>query len=281
MPVSGQDVKWVPFSRAMRQHNLTGDQIQYGILLGWIESRSAGSYRTDLNESDLLAHIDDLRRLPAAIFHTKTYVMKTFGLTSNQVSLAVENGLLHVINRKVRGWKYPLILIPVNEVQKSLESIRSYPRYSERERQKQKIYRAHSKLRLAMGFVCPRCGRMVRVRRDSELFRMYLSGQAGEEELLRGVILSHYRYEHTDYREALKEPEKHIPRWLARKWDELIKYYTENMDDMEKYERQAYIEEIREMRNRIKEELKAEFNRTAEKLAREDNLLEDEPPDYS
>ena len=95
-------------------YNLSGHQIQYNILMGWIEAHKMGSYRMDLKKNDLLVHIDGLKRLLATIFYTKSFMKKMFKLSLNQISRVIVDKLIHVMEKKNLHRKYPMILIPVN-----------------------------------------------------------------------------------------------------------------------------------------------------------------------
>jgi len=205
-------------------------------------------------------------------------VMKEFKLTRNQLRLAMERGLVkyrEVPNPHFRSGP-SATLISREGLLKNLEEIRKLPKYSEFEKERKRIYAKRSRLRGKLGFYCPRCKQHIRVRRDSEMFEAYWEGYATEKELREAIIIAHYRHEHTVY----DEMRRYVDRWLdpveRNEWSYLIGYYREFKDEMEDWEREEYIERIREFRDVAAERAKKHYNTIAREMAMEDGLLRGE-----
>ena len=110
-------------------------------------------------------------------------ILREFKLTRNQLKLAMEKGLVRY--KQIPNPHYstasPAILIYREDVEANIEKIRKFPKYSEEERKKRRIYAKRSRLRRKVGFYCPRCKKHIRIRRDSELFEAYWDGYVSEE----------------------------------------------------------------------------------------------------
>jgi len=86
----------------------------------------------------------------------KTTAKKRFGLTDNQIRLAIEAGLVEA--KQVRNPNYssgpPATILKVEDIVKNLDRIAAFPRLSDRERAARRVYAYRTRARKGLAFWC-------------------------------------------------------------------------------------------------------------------------------
>jgi hypothetical protein len=137
----------------------------------------------------------------------KATAKRRFGLTDNQIRLAIEAGLVEA--KQMRNPHYssgpPATVLKVEDIVKNLDKIAAFPRLSDRERTARRVYADRTRARKRLAFRCPRCGEYVRPLRGSTMFEAYYVKAASEDEARRALLIAHYRHAHTEYERAVGE----------------------------------------------------------------------------
>jgi hypothetical protein len=273
--------RWVGRSSAAREYGLTIDQIDYAILQGLIRYRDLGGHGVIVSRDDLEKNLDAIKGFPERIWIYKSEAMRRYGLTRNQVELALEMGLIRF--KKVRNPYYSkseAVLLVIPDIEANLDVIRGFPRYSEWERSRRRIYAGRSKLRRNLEFHCPRCGMVLRPPRGSQAFEAVWSGIMDASEALERIIVAHYRHAHTAY----DRDRENIDMWLReedlkeiapnfKSYTSLLKWYLEHKHDMDEWEREHYIGILNTLRSIAVERAKKHYTEEAIRLAEADGLL--------
>jgi hypothetical protein len=274
---------WISRSSAVETYGLTFDQIDYGIFTGKLQHREMGGGIIVL-KNDLEKHLEELKKLPQKIWIFKSEAMKRYGLTKNQIETAMKKGFVRY--KEVENPHYrqvTSIKLVIMDIESNLEKIKSFPKYSEMEKEKRKIYAERSKGRKELEFFCPRCKTTIRPLRGSQAFEEYWSSdKKDKEEILRRLIIAHYRHAHTDY----DDERNNIDKWIAPQevkretgfdsFKEFLKFYKNIKDELDKDEREYYIDELNALRSIATENAKQHYNKIAQKLAEEDGLIKNE-----
>jgi len=269
--------RWIPFSRALEEYGLSGDQLEAALRFGLVEYKSLGGHGRLVKRADLEARLEEIRRFPERCWVFKSEAARKYGLTMRQLERAMAEGLVRFYEvenpyyRRVAAYK---LFEP--DIVANLERIRSFPRYTEEDIRAKKAYRIKSRLRGKLGFYCPRCGEFIRVRRDSALFEdMWPSLARGEgvDEFRRAVIIAHYRHTHTDYDVARADVERWLDGKELERWLDIVGHYEERKYEMDRDEREMYIEEIRLLRAIASERAKKYYSKLAAELAAADGLI--------
>jgi len=210
----------------------------------------------------------------------KTTAKKVYGLTDNQIKLAIERNLVRY--RIVRNPHYSSaprsMLLSVSDIEENLEAIRSFPRYSEEEKARRRMYQRRSRRRKAaleeLAFYCPRCNCIVSPMRNSRVLEEVVDSSLDIVHAKRIFMIAHYRHNHTDY----DVDRSNIDKWLRadelEDWRETVKYYEEHKHDMDREEREVYLERIRYYKSLANARAKEYYNGIARRLLAEDGLLE-------
>ncbi|UNQ73074.1 hypothetical protein [Infirmifilum sp. NZ] len=209
----------------------------------------------------------------------KTTAKKKYGLTDNQIRLAIEKNIVRY--RVVRNPHYSsapdAALLSVQDIEVNLETIRSFPRYSEEEKTRrknyQRRYRRRKKALEELAFYCPRCGRMVYPPRDSRTLSELVDDALGVDTAKTIFMIAHYRHAHTSYDVDRRNVEKWLKGNELREWRDIIKHYEKRKRRMDRYEREMYLEEIRSYKSLANERAKEHYNNVARQLLIEDGLL--------
>jgi len=272
---------WVPSSMAVKEYELTFDQIEYGIFLGLIKFRNMGNMGKLLYREDIEKNLSFLKSLPSRIWFYKTEVMRKYRLTKNQIDMALEAGLVrYKVVKNPYNKRLPAVKLVIMDVEANLESIRAFPKYTESEIERRKVYAERSRLRDELEFYCPRCKRSIRPPRGSRSFEDAWSGSLTREEALEKLIIAHYRHLHTDYDSARNDVDRWVkPEEVKRftgvyeSFKEFLAFYIGEKEEMDREEREYYIAIIRQLRGIATERAKRHFSNIARKLAEEDGLL--------
>jgi len=209
----------------------------------------------------------------------KTTAKKRYGLTDNQIRLAMERGIVRY--RVVRNPHYSsapsAVLLNVQDIERNLEAIRSFPRYSEEERARRRVYQRRYRLRRRaleeLAFHCPRCGRVVHPPRDSHALKEVVDEELDIDTARTIFMLAHYRHAHTSYDIDRHNVEKWLKGEELREWRELIERYERRKRKMSRYEREIYLDEIRYYKSLANRRAKEHYNNVARQLLIEDGLL--------
>jgi hypothetical protein len=269
---------WIGRSDAVKTYGLTFDQIDYGIFTGILQHREMGGGIIVL-KSDLEKHLEELKKLPQKIWIFKSEAIRKYKLTKNQIEMAMKQGLVRY--KEVKNPHYRQMMstkLLIMDIESKLEEIKSFPKYSEIEKKKRKTYIERSKARRELEFFCPRCKTTIRPLRGSRAFEEYwVSGN--KEEILRRLIIAHYRHAHTDY----DVERNNIDKWISHKevkrktgynsFKEFLKFYKNIKDELDRDEREYYIAELNALRSIATENAKQHYNKIAQKLAEEDGLI--------
>jgi len=279
---------WIGRSSAVETYGLTFDQIEYAIFTGMLQYKETGGGVIVL-KSDLEKHLEELKKLPQKIWIFKSNAIKQYKLTSNQIEAAIKNGLIRY--KEVDNSYYSHALstkLVITDIENNLEKIKSFPKYTEREKGKRKTYAKRSKARKELEFYCPRCKTTIRPLRDSQAFELYWDlEKKNREEILRKLIVAHYRHAHTDYDTERNNIDKWIsPQEVKRKTDfdsfeELLAWYEDEKDEMSRDEKEYYIGELNALRSIAIENAKRYYRKIAQKLAEEDGLIQKENTDIA
>ena len=273
--------RWIGRGRAAEEYGLTMDQIDYAILLGLVRYKNLGGHGVIVSREDLERNLDAIKKLPARIWIYKSEAMKKYGLSRNQVELAMERGLVRFkVVKNPHYSKSTATLLVIPDIEANLDTIRSFPKYSEEERDRRRVYNERSKLRRKLEFYCPRCGTTVRPRRDSQAFEAVWRGFMSAEEALEKIVVAHYRHEHTDY----DYDKENIDKWLKREevekvargfksFSELLSFYLEYRDEMDEFEREEYIFKLNTLRRMAIARAKEHYTEEAARLAEADGLV--------
>jgi len=153
---------------------------------------------------------------PARIY--KSTAVKRYGLTSYQIELAVESGLLtrakRIKNPHYRSAPEALLLEEAELVEK-LEAVRALPRRSEAELERAREYARRSKIVAGAAFHCPICGRTIRPLRDSITRSALLGGGLTPEEARTVAVVTHFRHLHTAYDDVRRDQGLVMHRYLS------------------------------------------------------------------
>jgi len=272
---------WIGSKSAIETYGLTRDQLEYALFTGMLQFQEIG-YGTIILKRDLEKHLEELKKLPQKIWIFKSEAMKKFKLTNNQIETAIEKGLVRYKEVKnpyySKAIAYKLVL---QDIEQNLEQIKNFPKYSEKEKGKRKIYAERTKARKELEFYCPRCKTTIRPLRDSQAFELYWhTGKQNKEENLRILIIAHYRHAHTDYDSERNNIDKWIPPGKVKKetgfdsFEELLEWYQKEKDDMDDFEREHWIGMLNALRSIAIENAKQHFTKLARKLAEEDRLIQ-------
>ena len=272
---------WIGASSAVETYGLTRDQLEYALFTGMLQYQDL-HYGTIILKSDLEKHLEELKKLPQKIWIFKSEAMKKFKLTNNQIETAIEKGLVRYKEVKnpyySRSTAYKLV---IQDIEQNLEQIKNFPKYSEKEKGKRKIYAERTKAKKELEFYCPRCKKTIRPLRDSQAFEMYWdTGKKNKEETLRRLIIAHYRHAHTDYDNERNNIDKWILPGKVKKetnfdsFEELLEWYLREKDDMDKDEKEYWIGMLNTLRSIAIENAKQQFTSVARKLAEEDGLIQ-------
>jgi len=132
----------------------------------------------------------------------KKTAMEKFMLSKFQIEQAIEQKILKNVKR-IRNPHYssapPSLLLDEEEIQKNLEKIRPFPRFSEGELKKIKTYRKRSMKVSKISFFCPLCQKNIRPLLASYTRDAVLKGIIDYESARAIVIVTHFRHVHTDY----------------------------------------------------------------------------------
>jgi hypothetical protein len=135
----------------------------------------------------------------------KSTAKKRFGLTDNQICMAIEAGLIEA--RQVKNPNYssgpPATVLKVEDITRNLDTITAFPKLSDHEKVARRVYADRTRARKRLAFWCPRCGEYVRPPRDSTMFEAYYVKVASEDEARRALMIAHYRHAHTEYENAI------------------------------------------------------------------------------
>ena len=272
---------WIGSKSAIETYGLTRDQLEYARFTGMLQYQDL-HYGTIILKSDLEKHLEELKKLPQKIWIFKSEAMKKFKLTNNQIETAIEEGLVRYKEVKnpyySRTTAYKLV---IQDIENNLETIKSFPKYSEKEKGKRKIYAERTKAKKELEFYCPRCKTTIRPLRDSQAFELYWhTGKQNKEENLRMLIIAHYRHAHTDYDNERNNIDKWILPGKVKKetgfdsFEELLEWYLKEKDDMDDFEREQWIGMLNFLRSIATENAKQHFTSIARKLAEEDELIQ-------
>jgi len=272
---------WIGVRSAIETYGLTRDQLEYALFTGMLQYQDL-HYGTIILKSDLEKHLEELKKLPQKIWIFKSEAMKKFKLTNNQIETAIEKGLVRYKEVKnpyySRSTAYKLV---IQDIEQNLEQIKNFPKYSEKEKGKRKIYAERTKARKELEFYCPRCKTTIRPLRDSQAFELYWhTGKQNKEETLRMLIIAHYRHAHTDYDSERNNIDKWIPPSKVKKetgfnsFKELLEWYSKEKDDMDDFERGEWIGMLNFLRSIAIENAKQHFTNVARKLAEKDGLIQ-------
>ncbi len=165
-----------------------------------------------VNIEEVSANVDVIKSFPKKFWAYKTYVMKEYGLSRNQIETAIALGIVRFKNVKNphyrTGPEARLLAIP--DIESNIERIRSFSKYSAKDQLKRHEYSVRKKLRKTLTFFCPRCLKSVSAPRSSHSFEEALYGDKEIEDVRKRLIILHYMHVHTDY-----EKEKYnVDRWL-------------------------------------------------------------------
>jgi len=120
----------------------------------------------------------------------KSTVKRRFGLTENQIRIAIEKGLVKA--RQIRNPHYtsgpPSTLLLREDVEAHLDEIKTFPTLSEEEKRRRRIYGQRSRLRRKLEFYCPRCQREIRALRGSAMFEECFRGGVSVLKRLNGCL---------------------------------------------------------------------------------------------
>ena len=195
----------------------------------------------------------------------KSTAKKQYGITDNQIRLAVDSGLIAA--KSVRNPHYssgpPSLLLKAEDVEKNLLQIKSLPKFDEAERERRKVYSERKRMRDKLEFYCPRCRRTIRALKGSLMFEEFFRGGVSVEDAQKALKIAHYRHAHTNYEADLAE----IYAWRRERYLELR---SEGLDFDTAW--MLVDDEFKEDSEKIKE-LKKTYNREAVKLLKEDGLL--------
>ncbi|PLJ77997.1 hypothetical protein [Infirmifilum sp. SLHALR2] len=208
----------------------------------------------------------------------KTTAKKRYGLTDNQIDVAIrENIVRHKVVQNPHRRSAPAILLSVQDIEKNLEAIRSFPRYSEEEKTRrrdyQRRYRRRKKALEELAFYCPRCGRTVYPQRDSRTLTEVVDETLDIDTAKTIFMIAHYRHAHTSYDADRRNVEKWLKGDELREWRDIIKHYERRKHRMDRDEREMYLEEIRSYKSLANERAKEHYNNVARQLLIEDGLL--------
>lgn len=275
--------RWVSFSQALKEYELTRDQLEAALRFGLVEFKMLSDKGRLVKKSDIEDKLNKIKNFPERCWVFKTVAMRKYKLTRRQLEEAMKRGLIRFYEIKnpyySRSASYMLF---EPDIMTNLEEIKEIPKYYEEELTAKKIYNLKSKLRGKLGFYCPRCGEFIRVRRDSTLFEEMLDDLLkgeGIEEFRKAIILAHYRHEHTDYDQAKDDVERWLSEEERKKWRGLIAYYEGHKHDMDRFEREEYIWEIRVFRSTAVSRAKKHYGKVAAELAISDGLIK--PKEHS
>jgi len=272
---------WIGSKSAIETYGLTRDQLEYALFTGMLQFQEIG-YGTIILKSDLEKHLEELKKLPQKIWIFKSEAMKKFKLTNNQIETAIKKGLIRYKEVKnpyySKSTAYKLVL---QDIEQNLEQIKNFPKYSEKEKGKRKIYAERTKARKELEFYCPRCKTTIRPLRDSQAFELYWdTRKQNKEEILRRLIIAHYRHAHTSYDSERNNIDKWISPGKVKKetgfdsFKELLEWYLKEKDDMDDFERGEWIGMLNFLRSIAIENAKQHFTSVARKLAEEDGLIQ-------
>ena len=263
---------WIWRARAAREHGLHALQITYACRAGILKCKEAGRGLLVDGES-LEANLESVRALPRRWGYA-TNAARRYGLTRSQLYRAVAAGLVRAVEAETEYGA--ALLVALDDVEARLDEIRAMPRYTEGERERRREHARRYRLRRRLAFLCPRCGREVRPLMGSEAFEAAHRGELPPEEARRLLIIAHYRHAHTDYDRARLD----VDRWLEPgdvkqfgSFKALIEAYYGRADDMDPWEREEWIGEIRRLKDLAAERARRHYNEVAVKMAQEDGLL--------
>jgi hypothetical protein len=267
--------RWLWRSRAAKEYGLLPEQIAYACRKGLLACREAGM-GVLVDRQSLGANLEQVRALPRRWGYA-TRVARQYGLTPAQLYAAIALGLVREItapNPHVRSRR--ATLVAVDDVEANIGRIKQLPRHTEEDRRRRREYARRWRLRRRLSFFCPRCGREVRPREASEAFEAAYKGELGLEEARRLIVIAHYRHAHTDYDGARLD----VDRWLApaelegfSSFKELIQRYYAEVEEMDSWEREEWIDRIRRLKSLATERAKKHYNEIAAKMAAGDGLL--------
>jgi len=272
---------WIGVRSTIETYGLTRDQLEYALFTGMLQYQDL-HYGTIILKNDLEKHLEELKKLPQKIWIFKSEAMKKFKLTNNQIENAIEKGLVRY--KEVKNPYYSKSIaykLVIQDIAQNLEQIKNFPKYSEKEKGKRKIYAERTKAKKELEFYCPRCKKTIRPLRDSQAFELYWhTGKQNKEENLRMLIIAHYRHAHTDYDSERNNIDKWISPGKVKKetgfdsFEELLEWYLREKDDMDDFERGEWIGMLNALRSIAIENAKQHFTSVARKLAEEDGLLQ-------
>jgi hypothetical protein len=98
--------------------------------------------------------------------------LREYKLTRNQLNITISQNLVYseeVVNPHYRSGP-PATLVSRGDIQKNIETIRTFSRYGEEERQQRQYYALRSKVRKSLAVECPVCGELVHAKAGSLTF---------------------------------------------------------------------------------------------------------------
>jgi len=200
----------------------------------------------------------------------KSTAKKRYKLTDNQIRLAIEKGIVRY--KQVKNPHYstapPAILLNVEDIENKIDEIRKFPKYSDEEREKMRYYRERSLARKNLEFYCPRCKKTIRPQRDSSTFESFWEGMMDKDRALRTLMIAHYRHVHTDYENV--PDEDFLSDEERMELEHCYRMYRESHD---KWEREDWLERLRNIRSIGHERKREYFNKIAIELLKEDGLI--------
>ncbi len=276
--------RWIGRGRAAEEYGLTIDQVDYAILLGLLRHKNLGKEGIIVYREDLERNLDIVRSFPKRIWIFKSEAMRRYGLSRNQLELAMKRGLVRFKEVKNPYYsKSKAIMLVIPDIEANLEVIKGYPKHNEQDKNKRRLYYERSKLRKRLEFYCPMCGKKVRPRRDSQVVKAVWGDFMSIDIAIEKLIIAHYRHVHTDY----DRDKENIDKWIKEKEVEatapgfksfagLLAYYLEYKDEMEDYEKEDYIEKLNALRRTAIMRAKEYYTEEALRLAEADGLLKRE-----